>query len=1089
MAFDYENIKGVELGVLDRPTEPVSDKDYGFGDLMLDGIKATYPFVQSIKHPMHGSDEAYDSDFDREAWYRDVYPTLPANTQAAIDEMGGARSQSFVDIISARQQDEQDIQERMYLYGGLPASIGAQMVGSLLNPVDWAIAGATFGAGKAVTTANMVRNITNKYRKASSVALGAIEGTVGGYVSELARQETGGIYDEDARYDVALFGTVLGGSLGASGWVKFLNSQDAKTSHNILGAMDVDTKHTRSFMEAQAQTKFKPIGSGTMNWSADKWDIDDFSEIPVSMKPVQFMSNLSPKGRAYNRQIPTYRKILEYLVNPDVALQNKDGSYHIQSTRTADDIKTVDYDGLKGTLANEIAGSYHSFNASRVENSLPKMSEKDYGEYIYSHRIEANKAHREVQAEIDYLSTQKDSEGNPIDNKAKIAELEGLTPGSVIDDVNIQKANDAIDNYYGEMENKRTQFQRERRITELEDIDGELNTKQQGELDELRSYTTTPSRSYTTRIMNKPEFRFDSTTKNTVLAALTNSPTAKAITKHGSREEIDTFMDEMRDIAESMVEKIRTAENIQTLDDLMPTKGGAKGDLEGGRFSTRRRIDIDENLMGNLLQRDMTGIIDFYHRDTSGRLAIRTAFDNDGIDNWEDFYDVYGKDLAKEYDIGGYTPTQINNANQDLKRVFDTIRGTADIVSNPDNWFNQTKNAATAIQNIRFGLGFGMTSLTELGPAMAIGGIKTLRYMNPGFKAAMRKITNKDVGIEFIQELQGMGIGIDLQNSKVIERYVEGRADFESNKIINVLRQGENAAFRYGGLTVVTDMMKSMVGGAYTSRIYNIGRKLSDDSYNLSAHEEAMFARHGLTKADLIEVSQAPISFNRDGLLESFNFEDWDADLALKVKTAITRAVKGNILEPSAMDLPWNTKDPLHALLFQYLRFPVAATPKLLQRAIAEKDAGAAMGAMVSTLVVAGNTYIATQVAGKVGDVLGITDSDAYNDIFTDEEQQKSLAKEVWNKNPYLGAIPTVVNSALAVAGQPALGTEYRQGIAGLAGPSINYGSQVARSLAEIATEPGTMTSNQAHTIKTSIPIFRLPFFKELSGDYLEDNY
>lgn len=1082
MAFDYEKIETTELSVLDRPIAPASEADYGIGDLLLDGIQASFPFVQSIKHPMQHHHRNVDPDFDREQWYREVYPTLDDNTRAAIDHMGGARSQGFVDTIQARQEDEQDIQERMYAYGGLPGSIGAQIVGSLVNPVDWAIAAATFGVGKYVTTANMIRKVTNTYRKSSSIALGAIEGAVGGYISEYTRQATGGIYDEDARYDTVMFGTILGGTLGATGWVNFLKNQDVNTANNILGAMDVDTKHTREYFEVPTQSKYKPVGSGTMQWRTDEYDVDDFAEIPTVPKALRPLNSLSPKGRAYSVQIPTYRKILMKLTGSDVALQNPDGSWFTQSQRTAEDVKAVDLDGLKGTLANKMAGSFNNFNAARVDQGLPKMSEAEFGEYMFAERIEANKKYRELEAEISYLKKQEGREADVKSLESQQVDIEYADPS-------IKEANEALDTYYGEMDFRRTQFDRQQRIEELE-AKADLNEAEIAELQGLQSYVATPSKSYTTRIINKDAFKHDADTKNRILVALQNSPTAKAVAKYGTSDEIDEFMKEMKEVAENMVEKINTISDTQSLDDLMrqPIKT-AGSDIGKGKFSIGRRIDVDENLMGDLLQKDMTGIIDFYHRDTGGRIAVRSAFDGLDIRTYDEFYDTYGTQLSKEYSIAGMSKREITRANQDMKRIFDTIRGTADITKNPDSTFNQFASGITALQNIRFGLGFGMTSLSELGPAMAVGGVKTLKYLKPALDDALNKVQNKEVANEFIQELQGMGIGIDLQNSKVIERYVEGRADFESSKVINSLRQVENAAFRYGGLTVATDTLKSALGGAYVSRLYNTGKKLKEKGYKLSTHEEAMFSRHGLTVEDIKAIADAPIQFQDNGIIKAFNMEDWTPELSDKTKIAINKAVKGNILEPTAMDLPWNPGDPLHKLLFQYLRFPVAATPKLLQRAIAEKDMGAAMGAMISTLVVAGNTYLMSQLANKFGEWTGLTDGEVYDDIFNDEEQQKKLATELWHKHPYLGIVPTIVDAARGLTGEPAVGSEYRQGVAGVAGPSINYLYQMGGALGDVVTEPGIMTSSQAHAIKTNIPILRLPFLKELSRDYMEENF
>ena len=115
-----------------------------------------------------------DEEFDRVQFYKEEYPKLDPTIQTAIDHAGGARSRSFVNTIIARQQDEMDIQQRMYDYGGLTGSIGTQLVGSLLNPIEWGIAAATFGGGKYVATAKMIRDVTNKSRRTRVVGAGAL---------------------------------------------------------------------------------------------------------------------------------------------------------------------------------------------------------------------------------------------------------------------------------------------------------------------------------------------------------------------------------------------------------------------------------------------------------------------------------------------------------------------------------------------------------------------------------------------------------------------------------------------------------------------------------------------------------------------------------------------------------------------------------------------------------------------------------------------------------------------------------------------------------------------------------------------------
>lgn len=1062
------------------PQAGPGESDLTFFGAVGKAIEATAPFQQTLKFPV--IDREVDEEYQKR-FYETTYKNLLPEERDTIDSAGGVLNEQQTNALLNRVQNDKQLQQDLYEYGGFTGSIGLQVGASIFNPVEWGITIGTLGAGRAIATAKTFQNVMQKYKKTSAIGLGATEGLTAGYLSETIRQETGGFTNYEDRVDVALLGSVFGGTLGASGWFKALNGLHPDQQTRIAEAFEKDTDIFYSDLEGKSFVRNKSVGSAGSIGVEQKYDIDDFDDIP--MTKTNAFGWASPRDMAYRVKSFTYRNILERLAPSTSALRDSEGNFVTQGNNSAWHIKGVEYGGAKGKLVNGYSSVYSKMNAAREAEGMPKLSEEEFAAEAHRVRIDSTIQIREHLAEIDYLKqqlTKPDVDKEAI--KTEIKQLENSIPEVQYKDDFAKELNENMDQYFMYMENELRRPKIEKEIKELETQIDELQAqgkeadKQIEKLTELQNWQPRDYKGYAPRIYNKDAITVDRSKIDVLIRALQNSPTAKAIIKRGTQKEIDEYMAKQVEVAKGMVKKIRVAEDTNSLRDLTGSDGAGGSAIASGGSLAGRTIDVDERLLGDLVETDMNTVLDFYHQDVSGKLAIRKSFQDEEIDTWKDFRDKYAGSMSEEFAISGVNPDE---ALTNLRVVFEDIRGTDSIIKNPNSFWQRLTRGLMMANNIKFGPGFPVTALNELGPTINMGGVKSLSFFGKATEAALNKITNKEVGVEFINELQGFGIGIDIQHSGVIQRYTEGNHFFEHNNVLNKMRKVENAVFRYGGLVVMTDIMKSMLAGGFTARVLNMAKRVKNGG-NLSTTEKGILSRISFTEEDLIKLSDQPIRYDADGLLQEFNVKEWDAELADKWGKALYTVTKGNILEPTSMDIPKFMSDPnkpLNSLLFQYYRFPFAAQSSLLNKAINENDKGALLGALISSGITASVEYAKALAAVKILELAGVEADNPFDDITNDGDQQWKLASIVASKLPYLGVIPSAVNLGAFVGGYDIPGTSYspRDPYSTLAGASIGNIVNLGKALGD--------GRDLAEWSVTQLP--RVPFVYDLAKGIVDE--
>ena len=1067
--------------------QPKEKEGYGLGNMLNDAVEATFPGQLAMKYPV--LDKKVDEKF-QEKFYTNVYPNLTEVERDTLDNVGGAWNEQQAYAILDRVKRDEELQQDMYAYGGFTGSIGIQLGVSLFNPVDLGVAVATLGTGKALTAVKQIQNVTDRFRKTSAITLGALEGGAAGYLSETIRQETSGLQNDDARFDTFLFGSVLGGSIGASGWFKMLNGMHPSQQSRIAAALKADRDEFEVAVNDVVQSSNKSVGSAGFSGTDRNLDIDDVYDAPKVAQTSVFSRYFSPRSWLYSRGSKTIYNLMSKLAPSTDALKDANGNYVVQSNTTAYDIK-AQYEGKKGILVDKLAKVYNDINLDRDTKGAPKLSEEEFMKEAFRIRTSSTMKIREHQAKIEYLQTIK--ERTP-EQELELQTLKKTEVTKQYTNSMEKELDDSLDEYYKFMEDELYRPKVERELNELrgkiedlkgspDDLDSVDVTKLEERVKELEEWKPTQYKSYLTRIFDKDKIESDSTVIRRLTIALQNSPTAKAIQTYGTPEEIQKFMDEQVEVAKSMASKIEKAKDLNELRDLVGADGaGGKGIVSGG-FATGRRIDVDERLLDDIIQNNYDEVLDFYHTDMAGKLSVRKAFKDESIDNWSDFKDAYLNDLSEEFRVANVPKSEQTRTLQSLQTVFEDLRGTKGIMDNPNSWGQNFKKILTSFNNIKFGPNFPLVTLNELGPTIHQGSVQSLRYFVPAVKEAINKIRNKQVATEFINELQGMGIGADIQHSKAMMRYTEGNHFFENNKVVNGLRKAENAIFRYGGLIAMTDAMKSMLVGGFTARVVNIAKRLNTGG-KLTTTEQAMMSRVGLDAESLKLIANQPIKFDDKGILQSFNLNEWEDGVADMWAKTLHRVTKGNILEPTEMDLPNIMTDPnkpLNGILFQYYKFPFAAQSSLMSKAINDKDVGALGAAAISGVTTALVEYGKVMGIAKLAEISGLDYDNPYDDIYSDTDQQALMAGKLFQTNPFLGVIPTAVNLGAFVGGYDIPGTSYtpKDPYSNLANASIGNIIDLGKSLGD--------TDDTARWISKQVP--RVPFLYDLQKSFVEEEF
>ena len=215
-----------------------------------------------------------------------------------------------------------------------------------------------------------------------------------------------------------------------------------------------------------------------------------------------------------------------------------------------------------------------------------------------------------------------------------------------------------------------------------------------------------------------------------------------------------------------------------------------------------------------------------------------------------------------------------------------------------------------------------------------------------------------------------------------------------------------------------------------------------------------------------------------------------DADTLDKLTTAITRGTRHTIIRGDTTYLPsWVIEPtPMKRVLFQFLRYPLAAQETLLARGLDEDMARWVGATITSTFLMASVYYLREQAAIQAG----ITDpADAKFDEFTtDSEQASKLFFAAFSQAGTLGNVTVLLEKLSAVTGVPTPGNEYadRDVLSAVMGPTFSRIPQLRDILEPFLLEGRLDTKQQMFALKALVFGATLPIVQEYFNAYINEN-
>lgn len=574
----------------------------------------------------------------------------------------------------------------------------------------------------------------------------------------------------------------------------------------------------------------------------------------------------------------------------------------------------------------------------------------------------------------------------------------------------------------------------------------------------LRTKTYIPAVYKTEELTNNREKYFSG-----IVEALRNN------NKNATDEELET-------IANNWIDKLITKQNP---DDINSYSSG-KYDPLNGIFNNSRTLDIDRNKMSELglMEDEGMDLLTRYGMTMTGKMALKEHL---GINNMNELKDL-GNRISTELS-GKMKPEEIADIKNNLSDVFKMISGDYNIINDPTSTANMLKRVLMPITNIGYGLNFGIVSLAESGQIIAKYGLGTfLSHAGEGFKNTIRRYKNKKNTMEFANQLDMVGVGNNVANSRIMSRFNEGDEIYYSrSKYLDALKYAEGKVFHGGGLILVTESFKDIAATSFIGLMKDSGVHLIKGK-KLPEMVKNDMARFGLLDEDLITLAKHDFVKDKNGNITDLRLNDLPTGTRQRLEIALKRSTKGSVLEPDSLDLPkWMTdpNNPLGQMLGQYLRFPIDAHNKLLAAGIDEKNVSTITAIMYSSFISGYILYARENALVESGLLRG--DQIRYD--MNTEEGRNELIMATMNRTPHLSGIITALNKFLPFIGIKPFASHYLPNpFANLAGPGLATGYLATASFGDFLSDPTTLSKNQARLFGQASVIGASPF----AGDLLK---
>jgi hypothetical protein len=508
-------------------------------------------------------------------------------------------------------------------------------------------------------------------------------------------------------------------------------------------------------------------------------------------------------------------------------------------------------------------------------------------------------------------------------------------------------------------------------------------------------------------------------------------------------------------------------------------------ELGSTAFLKSKKFKLDDRAIEDILVTDIEDVMGQYTYSQVGHFAANHSFPElQGIpreEQVEAFQKLFIEDLVKT----GAKAKEV----QALKNMFEDVLGTFRIAKDSNSATWKATRIANNINSLTYGGSFQLNTVAEVGGLLLDGHVKNVMKSRLGsLKEINTMFTNKTIEDPLARDFVLMGQFENLFDNHAMMKFSDTDTVFNVNKVEHNLNKATNAFFKYNGLRGATVALEAVVGPKVIHDILDFS-KLG----GLSLSQQKYMSRIGLSSSDVSKIAKRLNEvgeFTRDGKIYDMNLDQFSDDLLDKLTTAVERGMRHTVIKGDTTYLPSFMIKPnaFNRVMFQFLRYPMAATETLLARGIDENVARWVAATMTSTFMMASVMYAREQAAIAIG---AMDESEAkYNNFWEDEEAAVKLFAGALGKAGTLGPLDIVASKLSPVTGIPMPGHEYAQKdvLNALMGPTFGRLPQLANILTPIFTEGTISTQQQGYAAKAMFLPGTIPFINEYLTTQIKEN-
>ena len=387
-----------------------------------------------------------------------------------------------------------------------------------------------------------------------------------------------------------------------------------------------------------------------------------------------------------------------------------------------------------------------------------------------------------------------------------------------------------------------------------------------------------------------------------------------------------------------------------------------------GRGGRKRVVEVSDETLDAWLQHDLRDVMAAYMNTRLPDLEIRKKFGDvkmtkvlEQIDLWYTHAIANAPKTAptrkgakakliRKPRTASELQQQWNQDRIDIEAMRDVLRHTYTIPADPYSWKGYIQRAGKALRDInylRIGGGFGITALGDVSGMVLVNGVSRtmgdlVGVMSENLGRAAKASSLPD------NELEALGFHwSDVMHSRAIDLFQSGSTSGGYTALERALARNSKRMAHVSLLQPWTNFAKHVASRGVVSRLIRVAEDV--EAGRADPDEVASISRAYMSESELVEL----LAFQRkyggsEGDIKWLGIDKWELgsdagnmlEMKRKVRNAIVTDVDRAVMTPGVGDSPIIMHSLEGKFLFQFKRFGVAYSQKLLAPAMQGSRAG-----------------------------------------------------------------------------------------------------------------------------------------------------